>query len=201
MKTQRFISSLIGAALLAMLGTAPAHAQHTETPRIDQSQQYIRERIEHGIATGRLSPREARDLYRRERDIRLMEIAMKRDGVVHPEERRQLRHEIDDLRALVDRTLPGRHAMTYDANDAPGIARGKEHVRERIAEGLRSGHITRREAQRLYEREHHLAQQEAAARSDGMLSAQERRQLRSEIALLNDEVERSIGNDRRRYAR
>lgn len=201
MKKPIFTSSLAAAALFGAICGMPAFAQHTDTPRIDQAQQELRERIDHGIATGRITPHEARDLYRREREIRFMETAMKRDGVVHPEERRQLRHELDGLSSEVERRLSGRRATTHADLHAPGIERGKDHIRERISEGLRSGHITRWEAQKLYERERHLAQHEAAARADGMLSRDERHHLRSEIAMLSDEVDRMIDNDRRRHAR
>lgn len=201
MKTQLFTSSLIAAALCSAIACAPAVAQHTDTPRIDQSQQYLRERIDDGIDTGRITPREARDLYRRESEIRHMEIAMKRDGVVHPEERRRLRHDLDELNSDVERALSDRRAAMYGDLHAPGIERGKDHIRERISAGLRSGHITRWEAQKLYERERHLAQHEAAARSDGTLSREERHQLRSEIAMLSEEVERMLDNDHRRHAR
>lgn len=201
MKIQPRLRSLIAAMLLGALSGAPALAQHTETPGIDQLQQYIRERIDHGIATGRIAPHEARDLYRREREIRLMEIAMKRDGVVHPEERRQLRYEVDDLRSVVDRKLSERRAGAYDTFDAPGIAWGKEQIRARISEGLQSGQITHWEAQRLYEGERRLARHEAAARSDGMLSGEERHRLRSELAALNDEVREMVDNDHRRHVR
>lgn len=198
MKTKIVTPSLIVAALFAALASTSAAAQHTAAPRIDQSQQHIRERIQHGIATGRLTPQEAHDLYQREREIRHLEIAMKRDGAVLPEERRQLRHELDGLSNLVERKLSNRHTVAPSALHAPGVERGKDYIRKRIEQGLDSGHITRWEAENLYEREHHLARHEVDAKSDGVLTQEERRQLRTEVAALSVEVERMIDNGARR---
>lgn len=201
MKTPVFISSLLAAVLFGASASGPVFAQHAAASPAGQATQSIRERIDHGVASGRIAPQEARELYRREREIRFMEIAMKRDGAAYPDERRQLRQEREDLSRQVERTLSGRQVPLHRDLHAPGIERGKEHVRDRISAGLRSGHITRREAHMLYQRERDLAQQEAAARADGVLSPEERRRLRSEIALLGDEVDRMIGNHRRLHAR
>jgi len=200
MKTSVLTSSLLIVALWSVFGSTPAAAQHDNTPRIDQAQQEIRERIDHGIATGRLAPHEARELYERERELRRMEFAMKRDGTMLPEERRQLRYALDDLNDMVERKLSHRGPPMQGGLHAPGIERGKEALRERIADGMQSGRISRREAQRLHERERYLARQEAVAREDGHLTLEERRWLRSEIAALGNEVERMMDDDRQRHA-
>ena len=59
------------------------------------------------MRTGRISRREARSLQMRERAISRREAGFKWDGVVTPQERRQLRDELNGLRNDVERLLRG----------------------------------------------------------------------------------------------
>ena len=61
------------------------------------------------------------------------------------------------------------------------IDRRQEHQRERIVQGLRSGEVTRHEAQRLFAEQRDLRQQERAFRSDGVLSPWERREMHQDL--------------------
>lgn len=82
-------------------------AQGSYTPGIDRTQQAISARIQQGMASGHITPSEARELYRRDRDIEMREIQMKSNGNVNPQERRQLRDELNGLRDDVERLLQG----------------------------------------------------------------------------------------------
>jgi len=59
MKPSVFTAPLLAVALAGAFGSAPAAAQHGDAPRIDQARQQIRERIDDGIANGRIAPHEA----------------------------------------------------------------------------------------------------------------------------------------------
>ena len=61
----------------------------------------------------------------------------------------------------------------------------------------RAGYITEREARRLHRRERDIARHEAGFKSDGVVTPQERRQLRNEVTALRGEVERMMRNERR----
>lgn len=76
----------------------------------------------------------------------------------------------------------------------PGIDNAQNAVSARIQQGLQSGRITPSEARVLYQRDREIHNREAAYRSDGRVSPQERQQLRNDLARLSDDVERAIAN-------
>jgi hypothetical protein len=205
MKSKFFTASLLASALFAGLGMAPAMAQGTNTPRIDQAQQAISARIQQGMASGHITPSEAQALYRRDREISMRENQYKSNGVATPQERQQLRAELDALSADVERMMANRDVVRPPANagnmgdmgNTPGIDNREFQISQRIDEGVRSGRITQREARRLHNREREIARHEAFFKSDGVVTQQERRQLRNELTALRDEVERMMRNDRR----
>jgi hypothetical protein len=202
MKSKFFTASLLASALFAGLGMAPVMAQGTNTPSIDQAQQAISARIQQGMASGHITPSEAQALYRRDREISMRENQYKSNGVATPQERQQLRAELDALSADVERMMANRDVVRPPANagnmgNTPGIDNREFQISQRIDEGVRSGRITQREARRLHNREREIARHEAFFKSDGVVTQQERRQLRNELTALRDEVERMMRNDRR----
>ena len=201
MKSKLFTASLIASALFAGLGVAPAMAQGANTPRIDLAQQAISTRIQQGMASGHITPSEAQMLIRRERDIQMRENQYKANGSANPQERQQLRAELSALNADVERMMANRQVVRPAGNagnaDTPGIDNLEYQISRRIDEGVRSGHITQREARRLERREREIARHEAFFKSDGVVTREERRQLRDELDALRDDVERMMHNDRR----
>lgn len=84
-------------AMLLSIGVAlPAVAhQQTSTPRIDHRQSVQEHRIQHGLRTGQLTPREAMRLERSAARIEALERHAKADGVVTPHERRMINRALD----------------------------------------------------------------------------------------------------------
>jgi signal transduction histidine kinase len=201
MKSKFLTASLLASALFAGLGMTPAMAQGTNTPRIDQTQQAIIARIQQGMASGHITPSEAQALYRREREISVRESQYKANGNATPPERAQLRADLDALSAEVERMMSNRDVVQpgYAGNAAntPGIDNREYQISQRIDEGVRAGQINQREARRLHRREREIARQEAQFKSDGVVTQQERRQLRNELTALRYEVERLMRDDRR----
>ncbi|WP_114973966.1 hypothetical protein [Rhodoferax ferrireducens] len=198
MKSKLFTASLLASAMFVGLGLSPAMAQNTSTPAIDRAQQTISARIQQGMASGHITPSEARELYRRERDIETRENRFKANGSATPQERQQLRAELDSLAADVERMMANRDVVGQRGNaNTSGIDNRQLSISQRIDEGVLSGRISQREARRLFSREREIARHEASFKRDGVVTPQERRQLRIELATLRDEVERMIRNDRR----
>jgi hypothetical protein len=81
--------SLVAAAVLA-LSVLGARAAGTDTPRIDARQAQQEQRIDKGVASGALTPREARRLNRQQHAIDAAENKAKADGVVTAQERKRL---------------------------------------------------------------------------------------------------------------
>ena len=80
---------LLGALVLS----GAAFGDSADTPRIDQRQQNQETRIDQGVQSGALTPRETRTLDARENKIAANESAAKADGKVTPAERARLRGE------------------------------------------------------------------------------------------------------------
>lgn len=198
MKSKLFTASLLASAIFVGLGLAPAMAQNTNTPAIDQAQQNISARIEQGMASGHITPSEARELFRRDREIQIREDRFKSNGRATPQERQQLRAELDSLSADVERMMANRDVVTQRGNtNTNGIDNRQDDISDRIEEGISSGEITRREARMLRSQQRDIARHEASFKRDGVVTRQERRQLRNELSMLRDEVERMTDNDRR----
>ncbi|MDP1886556.1 hypothetical protein [Polaromonas sp.] len=206
MKSKLLTASLLASALFAGLGMAPAMAQgNNHTPGIDQSQQAISARIQQGLASGHITPSEAQALYQRDREIEAREMRYKANGSTNPQERQQLRADLGALSADVERMMtnnvysapPVAGGNTNTNTNTNGIDRLEYKISQRIDEGVRTGRITQREARRLYSRERVIERHEQAFKADGVVTQQERRQLRNELTALRDEVERMMRNDRR----
>ena len=206
MKTKFLTASMIAAAMAAGFAAAPAMAQPgpytvyapgvrpVQTPGIDNAQQAISDRIQQGLQSGRITPSEARALYRRDRDIQNREAAYKSDGRVTLQERQQLRTDMANLSAEVERAIANnRNVPVVQQGGRLGAIDSQEFaIGQRIDEGVRSHRLSLQEAGRLQAREQAIERREAAYRSDGVVTQQERRQLRAELTALRDEVERLI---------
>ncbi|MGB4359386.1 MAG: hypothetical protein WBJ19_03105 [Rhodoferax sp.] len=197
MKSKFFTTSLLASALFLGLGLVPAMAQGTSTPAIDRAQQAISARIQQGMASGHITPSEARELLRRDREIDLRESRFKANGTTTPQERQQLRVDVDRLGNEVERLMMNNDYVQPPGNFAsttPGIDNRQINISARIDEGVRSGRINQREARRLHNRERAIARHEAAYKRDGVVTPQERRQLRDELARLNADLARMMRN-------
>lgn len=107
MKIQTLIAALaltLGASAFAQSPAVPGVPKDpTATPKIDQRQVNQQKRIEQGVASGALTPRETAKLQRREDKIARDEAAAKADGTVTKAERRKLRHEQNHASAAIKR--------------------------------------------------------------------------------------------------
>lgn len=198
MKSKLFTGTLLASALFVSLWGTSVMAQSNYTPGVDRAQQAISARIQQGMASGHITPSEARELYRRDRDIEMRENQMKSNGNVNPQERQRLRADLEGLGAEVERMMANSNVVGQGHDNTPGIDNVQANISQRIDEGVRTGHISRREARRLQMRERAIARHEASFKRNGVVTQQERRQLRDELNGLRDEVERLLRGDRRR---
>lgn len=202
MTSKLFTASLLASALLAGLGMSPAMAQSTNTPGIDNTQQAISARIQQGVQAGRITPPEAQALYTREREISVREMRIKSDGSATQQERQQLRTDLAALNGDVERMIANNVVVAPPGSPGgPGNTRGIDNqeynIGQRIDEGVRTGHINQREARDLRTRQRTYERHEASYKSDGVVTKQERRQLRAELTTLRDRVERMMRSNRR----
>ena len=97
-------------AVLAAAITIPAIAQ-TNTPVIDQRQVNQEARIQQGVASGELTPREARRLEAGQQRVENMEARAKADGVVTAGERARI-HQAQDVQSR--RIAKQKHDRQHD---------------------------------------------------------------------------------------
>ncbi len=109
MKIQTLILAIAIATGAAVSGTAFAA---TSTPSLDQREANQQQRINQGVATGQLTPRENARLQKRANRLEANEQRAKADGVVTPSERRRLQRE-------ANRNSRKIHRQKHDAQHAP----------------------------------------------------------------------------------
>ncbi len=186
-------ASMVATTLVAGLAAAPAMAQNgSYTPGIDKTQQAISLRIQQGLQSGRITPSEARALYRRDRDIESREAAYRADGRVSPQERQHLRADLARLSDDVERAIVNRQVADARGKGMGGIDSREFQIRQRIDEGVRSHRLSLQEAGTLQARSDAIERREAAYRADGVLTPQERRALRDELTALRSELDRLV---------
>jgi hypothetical protein len=196
MKMKSMTWSLLAATLLTGFVALPAMAQNTAMPGIDRQQQEIRAQIQQGIASGRITQQEAQELYKRERDIQFREIRIKNDGRATQQERESLRHDLDGMRADVDRKLNNNQVAGRGADNTPGIDNRQADIHARIERGIAAGSITRAEAKRLRQRERDIQHRESTYKADGKITQKERDRLRSDVDKLSQDVDHLLHNNR-----
>lgn len=103
---------IFGIAAVAIVLPTLAFAQ-ANTPGVDQRQANQERRIDQGVASGSLTPREARRLERGQRRVDNMENRAKADGVVTRQERARLHHAQDHQSARIYRQ---KHDAQHDYN-------------------------------------------------------------------------------------
>ncbi len=83
------------AAVLASLAVALPAAAQTDTPRIDKREANQQKRIDQGVQSGQLTPREAARLEKGEAKVEKMEAKAKADGTVTKGEKAAIHHAQD----------------------------------------------------------------------------------------------------------
>ncbi|MDA0224898.1 MAG: hypothetical protein O2975_02170 [Proteobacteria bacterium] len=90
----RFVKS-VTFAVFAVALALPAAAQTTSTQRIDQRQANQQKRIDQGVSSGALTPKEAGKLDRGQAKVQKMEDKATADGKVTAKERRRIEQAQD----------------------------------------------------------------------------------------------------------
>jgi hypothetical protein len=109
-----FVTLTLSLASVATWAQAAAPAP-AATPRVDQRQANQEQRIEQGVASGQLTPRETLRLEREQKRVAVAEQKAKADGTVTAAERKKLHHMQDHASKDI------RH-QKHDRQHMPGAA-------------------------------------------------------------------------------
>ncbi|MDB5870117.1 MAG: hypothetical protein JWP96_2449 [Polaromonas sp.] len=204
MKSKLFTALSLASGVFLAIGMLPAMAQDNIFPRFDQPQpqppQSISTRIQQGVAAGRITPSEAQEFYRRDRELQLRgESQAKSTGIAGFREHQKLRSDMMTLSADIERTMARRNILVPPGNvgGTPDIDDLQLQIHQRIDEGQRLGQLSDREARRLQSRAREIARHETFFKSDGVVTPLERRRLEDELDRLHNEVERTLHTGRR----
>jgi CRISPR/Cas system-associated endoribonuclease Cas2 len=190
MKSVVKLTFIAGMTFLLSAGVAYGQSQSygTDDPGIEQRMQNQQQRIQQGINSGQLTPREAGRLEAEEAKIKQDELRMKADGNLTPRERQRLNRELDKASGDIYREKHDAQRVnvgqgTGQAGNVsdPGIERRMQNQQRRIQQGINSGQLTPREAGRLQAQEAKIKQDELRMKSDGKLTADERNKLNREL--------------------
>jgi hypothetical protein len=191
--------ALAGATLLGA-GTASAQGWMS----IDQRQARLDDRIDAGVRSGDLSRREALSLRAEFRSLAGLEARYRTDGLSFRErqdlDRRfdQLSMRIRDNRRDGDRGWYGGRGWSDNTGRWVPVAQRQAQLDRRIDQGLRSGRLTRQEAQRLRADFNDLARMEVRFRAGGY-SPREMAELDRGFDRLAMRIRFERRDDQRRY--
>jgi hypothetical protein len=175
-------------------GQAQAPNYGTNDPGIQQRMQNQEQRIDQGVKSGALTPKETGRLEAEQAKIRQTEQRMKSDGQLTPNERQKLNNmqdrssqQIYNQKHDAQTANVGQGGAGVNVND-PNIQQRMQNQERRIQQGVNSGALTPKEAGKLEAREAKIKQDEARMKSDGQLTAKERKKLNKELDNASDRI-------------
>jgi hypothetical protein len=195
---------LIAMAMLAVTaldsGVASADTQRgVRDPRVNARQQVQRERIQQGVRSGELTRRETAKARDDQRDIRQLERAYKSDGELTRGERRDLSHEQNQAgRQLYRDKHDAQDRAPAAAVRSPVIDQRQTNQAGRVAQGVKSGELTRPEAQELRGERRDIRDLERTYESDGTLTKGERSDIKQQLDQNSREIYEEKHDDERR---
>lgn len=144
---------------------------------INQRQLTQKREIQQGVRSGQLTPQEARGLRQEQKSIRQEERAYRSDGQFTRAERRDVRQDQREASQHIYQEKHDDDTRNRVAMRDPGVNQRQRNEQNRIAQGTRSGELTRDEAKGLRSEQRDVRQEERAYKSDGKLTRDERQDL------------------------
>ena len=180
--------ALAVAALLAL----PADVRGAGRPRSSAKPRAVKRhrtqesRIRSGVKDGSLTKGEAGRLIREQKRIDHAAIKAGADGKVTLKEKARLEHMQDKASHHIARERhdkQGEMGPTPDPKKLdPGVNQRQRNQKHRVAQGIRSGSLTRDEAKAIVAQEKEIAKLEHQMKSDGVLTKDERKTLHDMLA-------------------
>jgi hypothetical protein len=172
------LKSTLIAALVAVPVIAAAG---TRDPGVNHRQHNQQHRIQQGVKSGELTRGETHRLEGEQRAIRHEERMYKADGRLTPGERADLHRDQNRVsRDIYRQKHDAQHRPPAALRD-PGVNARQHNQHDRIAQGVRSGSLTKDEAKGLRDEQRAIRQEERQYKSDGMLTRDERKDLHQDL--------------------
>jgi hypothetical protein len=182
----------VAAIAVVFTGLGSESFAGTRDPGGNARQQNQRERIQQGVRSGELTRRETRKVVETQRDVRQLERAYKSDGKLTARERADLHHEQNQASRQIYRQKHDAQArpavVPAPAVRDPGVNQRQSNQTARIVNGVKSGELTRPEAQELRTERRDIRQLEHSYKSDGVLTKNERQDLHQQLNQQSKEI-------------
>ena len=165
----------------------------TRDPGVNHRQENQHDRIAQGVRSGQLTKDEAKQLAAEQKNIRQEEKAYKADSVLTQDERKDLQQDLNAANKDIYQekhdadTRSGTTPTTSGTKD-PVVNTRQENQQDRIAQGIHSGELTKKEALLIENKEARLAKLEKRMKEDGTLTPEERARLQHELNKLNTDI-------------
>lgn len=172
------VKSTLIAALVALPVVAAAG---TRDPGVNHRQHNQQHRIQQGVKSGELTRGETRRLQAEQRHIRHEERLYKSDGHLSGAERADLHRDQHRAGRDIWRLKHDAQQRPPAAVRDPGVNARQHSQHDRIAQGVRSGSLTKDEAQGLRAEQREIRQEERQYKSDGTLTRDERKDLHQDL--------------------
>lgn len=174
----------------------------TRDPGVNARQQNQRERIQQGVRSGELTRRETRKAVESQRDVRQLERAYKSDGQLTARERADLHHEQNQASRQIYNQKHDAQArpavVPAPAVRDPGVNQRQANQTGRIVNGVKTGELTKPEAQELRTERRDIRQLEQNYKSDGVLTKNERQDLHQQLNQQSKEIHEEKHDDEKR---
>jgi hypothetical protein len=182
----------VAAIAVVFTGLGSESFAGTRDPGVNARQQNQRERIQQGVRSGELTRRETRKAVETQRDVRQLERAYKSDGKLTAGERADLHHEQNQASRQIYRQKHDAQArpaaVPAPAVRDPGVNQRQSNQTARIVNGVKTGELTRPEAQELRTERRDIRQLEHSYKSDGVLTRNERQDLHQQLNQQSKEI-------------
>jgi CRISPR/Cas system-associated endoribonuclease Cas2 len=153
----------------------------TRDPGVNHRQHHQGHRIQQGAKSGELTRGETHRLRTEQRHIRHEERAYKADGHLTRAERADLHRDQNHASRDIYRQKHDAQHRPPAAMRDPGVNARQHNQHDRVAQGVRSGSLTKDEAQGLRAEQRAIRQEERQYKSDGTLTRDERKDLHQDL--------------------
>ena len=205
---KKIVAVLVVAGFMVALLGGPGHAGKGAPMTIREKIEDQQMRIDEGVRSGQLTPREAKEVQGNLNHIKGMIVRMRSDGDLDPRERKKIQQLLDENSALIFREKHDAKPVVEAPKAAPAPVREQKAppmtIREkiddqqrRVDEGVRSGQLNRREAATVQDNLNHIKGMIVRMRSDGDLDPRERKKINDML----DENSRMIFKERHDFRR
>lgn len=155
---------------------------------VNKRQHHQTQRIKDGVKSGELTRRETRGLVHEQRDIRKLEREYKSDGELTRDERKDLHREQNQASRHIYKQKHNAQEQVSPGTKSPGVNSREHNQKARIKQGVKSGELTRAETKELVTEQKDIRALEREYKSDGSLTADERKDLQQQLNQASKEI-------------